>query len=146
MRKITGIIVHASATPANMDIGVKEIRQWHKAKGWKDIGYNYVIRRDGTLEGGRDLDNDGDFDEEVGAHAVGFNANTIGICLVGGTDADDKNKAEANFTFAQYRTLYSLVQYLKKQYNLTAKDIIGHRDLPGVTKACPCFDVQGFFS
>lgn len=139
MRQITGIIVHCSATPQDIDIGADEIRQWHKAKGWSDIGYHYVIRRDGALEEGRPV-------ELVGAHAKGHNTGTIGICLVGGTDAENKDKAEANYTISQYIAVYNLILHLIGKYGLEITDVKGHRDLPGVAKACPCFDVQGLFS
>lgn len=62
MRIIDTIIVHCSATKPSMDIGVEAIRQWHMNKGWSDIGYHYVIRRNGVVELGRDLDKDGDVD------------------------------------------------------------------------------------
>jgi len=86
MRIIDTVIVHCSATKPSMDIGVDVIRQWHMNKGWSDIGYHYVIRRNGAVELGRDLDKDGDVDEEIGAHAYGHNATSIGICLIGGVD------------------------------------------------------------
>jgi N-acetylmuramoyl-L-alanine amidase len=87
MRLIDTIIGHCSFTPPKMDIGAAEIRGWHvDENGWLDIGYAYVIRRNGIIELGRDLDNDGDVDEEIGAHARGFNAHSIGICVVGGMD------------------------------------------------------------
>lgn len=137
MREINQIIVHCSATKPSMDIGAAEIRQWHLAKGWDDIGYNFVICRNGELEPGRDLDGDGDVLEEIGAHAAGFNAHSIGICLVGGMD--EQGNDACNFTFEQYVTLHRLVEGLKGGYGID--DVRGHRDLPGVTKACPCFDV-----
>lgn len=146
MREINLIVVHCSATPQNMDIGAEEIRQWHKDKGWSDIGYHYVIRRNGVIEHGRDLDHDGNVDEEVGAHAAGFNSNSLGICLIGGTDADDRDKAEANFTRNQYMALNALLLELCSLYTIPRRNVLGHRDLPGVKKACPCFDVQAFFN
>ena len=138
MRKIKQIIVHCSATGPQMDIGASDIDQWHKAKGWAAIGYNYVIRRDGTLENGRDLDGDGNVDEEMGAHAYGFNANSIGICLAGGVD--EKGKPDPNFTPEQWQTLAAVVRRLTKAHPEAV--VLGHRDLPGVRKACPSFDVK----
>lgn len=127
------LIIHAADTPATMDIGAAEIDRWHKDKGWAAIGYHHVIRRDGTIEKGRDLDGDGDVTDEVGAHAAGFNEGSIGICLVGG-------KPDFNFTMAQLKMLVFLVGEYKSRY--PEIEIMGHRDLPGVTKACPCFDVK----
>jgi len=129
------LAVHASATPPSMDIGVDEIRRWHLKRGWLDVGYHYVIRRDGTLEEGRALDT-------RGAHVAHHNHRSIGICLVGGVTEESVEVAEANFTFAQYKTLKSLLDYLKDHFpNAT---IQGHRDFPNVAKECPSFNVQAF--
>ena len=135
MREVNRIVVHCSATPSRMDIGVDEIRQWHTAKGWSDIGYHLVIRRSGVIETGRPLD-------QVGAHAKGYNTDSIGICLVGGSDADNVTTSDANFTVEQYCSLYSQVMTLITEYEIETTDVVGHRDLPDVAKACPCFDVQ----
>lgn len=133
MSNKTKIIVHCSDTPVNMDIGAAEIDQWHRNNGWKCIGYAYVIRRSGALEHGRDLDNDGDVAEEIGAHAAGFNSQSIGICLIGG-------RPEADFTDAQMRMLRDIIGLLRGRYgNL---EVMGHRDLPMVIKRCPTFDVK----
>ena len=140
MRIINEIIVHCSDTKPSMNIGVAKIREWHKARGWKDVGYNYVICRDGAIEGGRDLDGDGDYEEEIGSHALGHNANSIGICLVGGMGED--GRPDANFTFHQYIALSSLLKSLLERYK--GAEVLGHRDIPGVSKACPCFDVKSF--
>lgn len=141
-RKVNLIIVHCSDTYVTMDIGVAEIRKWHtdpapKGRGWADIGYHFVIRRDGTLELGRDTDKDGDVYEEVGAHVAGWNANSIGICMVGGKAHD--GKAENNFTGKQFAVLEGLLRMIKADYPKAT--IHGHREFdPG--KACPSFDVQ----
>ena len=75
------IVIHCSATPSNMDIGVDKIRKWHvDDNGWDDIGYHYVIRRDGTLEIGRD-------EAMVGSHARAVNGTSIGVCLIGGSNS-----------------------------------------------------------
>lgn len=133
MRAITEIIVHCSDTYGTMDIGAKEIRHWHTApppegRGWRDIGYHYVIRRDGTMEPGRPL-------EQQGAHVAGHNENSIGICLVGG-------KPEANFTEAQMGSLRILIQELLKRFGHL--DVLGHRDFDH-KKQCPMFDVHGWW-
>lgn len=123
-----------------MDIGFKEINLWHQKKGYfctlpdgKMIfcGYHYIIRRDGTVETGRPI-------EKAGAHAAGHNADSIGICLVGGLS--EKNRPECNFTAEQWATLNDLVKTLEKKFpNLK---IIGHSEV--ANKACPCFDVQNW--
>ncbi len=132
MRSLTEIIVHCSATKQDEDIGVAEIRQWHLDKGWDDVGYHYVIRRDGTIEYGRPI-------EIIGAHVIGRNTRSIGICLIGGTDADDRRKAEANFTLVQYQSLNVLIAELHEQHGPLR--VLGHRDT-GANKACPSFDVR----
>lgn len=126
------IVVHCSATKASMDIGVQEIRQWHLQRGWSDIGYHKVIRRDGTVEDGRPLD-------VVGAHVEGFNSRSVGVCMVGGLSAF-KDKGEDNFTPDQWLALKSLLRHLRQCY--PSAKILGHRDMPKVIKDCPCFDVR----
>lgn len=128
-RKITEIIIHCSATMPHMNIGAKEIDTWHRARGWSGIGYHGVIRRDGKFEQGRDVN-------VVGAHAVGHNSYSIGICLVGGLG--DDNRPAPDFTKAQWATLKRLVNQLQEQY--PEAKVIGHRDT-GALKACPSFDV-----
>lgn len=132
MRDIRRIIVHCADTPPSLDIGAAEIDRWHRERGWAGIGYHGVIRRDGRYEPGRDL-------ERAGAHAYGHNADSLAVCLVGGQGED--GGPENNFTAAQMQTLEALVTAGRRQFNVPDEGIMGHRDLPGVTKACPCFDV-----
>ena len=130
MRDINQIIVHCSATRPSMDIGSETIKKWHTIdNGWSDIGYHHVIRRDGTLDKGRD-------EEIAGAHARGHNGNSIGVCLVGGIN--DAGEPDANFTLQQYLQLDNLITAIKQRHNITS--VIGHRDVSD--KACPSFDVQ----
>lgn len=130
-REVDEIIIHCSATPPSADIGAKEIDRMHRQRGFLKIGYHFVIRRDGTIEDGRDLN-------EVGAHAEGHNRRSIGICLVGGVTA--KNKPEANFTAPQWDALETLVRRLLKVVP-TPVQILGHNEVT-TKKACPCFNVQ----
>lgn len=119
------IIVHCSDTPTSMDIGAAEIREWHiQERGWSDIGYHYVIRRNGEVEHGRDED-------VVGSHVKGFNSNSIGICMVGGRYGNN------NFTVPQFTSLTNLVKNLVKKYHNV--EVVGHRDL-AVGKECPSFN------
>jgi N-acetylmuramoyl-L-alanine amidase len=127
-----------------MDIGATEIRRWHtdpkpKGQGWNDIGYHFVVRRNGIVEDGRPV-------RLSGAHAAGHNTDSIGICLVGGVDADDKMKADCNFTSLQWDALFELVNSLTDEYRIAPGGVLGHRDLPGVTKACPCFDARAWWA
>tara|TARA_R110002096_G_C14023982_1_gene670364 strand:+ start:43 stop:462 length:420 start_codon:yes stop_codon:yes gene_type:complete len=134
MREINKIIVHCSATKPSMDIGKKEINDWHVAKGWDGIGYHYVIRRNGVVSKGRDI-------SKAGAHAKGHNFGSIGVCLVGGVD--NEGIADDNFTIKQYNSLYQLIKFLFATF--PAKELMGHRDLPNVNKSCPCFDVSAWY-
>lgn len=123
------IVLHCSATAPALDVGAAEIRQWHRAKGWSDIGYHFVIRRNGEIEEGRPP-------EEIGSHVKNHNANSIGVCLVGGVDA--RQRPKNNFTTAQWSALGRLLAELQSRY--PRSHVIGHRDFPNVAKACPCFD------
>jgi N-acetylmuramoyl-L-alanine amidase len=137
------IVIHCSDTHPSQDIHASDIDRWHREeRGWDAIGYAYVIPRDGTLELGRDLDGDGDVCDEVGAHAAGFNTESVGICLVGGRDID--GNPEFNFTFRQMKMLNYLCIELESQFP-TITATVGHNDLPGVTKKCPCFNVYEWF-
>lgn len=123
------IIIHCADTKPTMDIGVRDIDKWHKARGWQGVGYHFVIRRSGSIEGGRSIN-------LIGSHAKGYNGRSIGICLAGGMSKD--GKAEDNFTLAQNAVLRELLLALRKDY--PAAKIIGHRDVEK-GKLCPCFDV-----
>jgi N-acetylmuramoyl-L-alanine amidase len=127
------ITVHCSATPPNRDIGVNEIRTMHLHRGWSDIGYHFVICRDGSVEAGRPSG-------KVGAHVKGHNQDNIGICLVGGVDKS--LNPEDNFTPAQFDSLRELISDVVSHYGIHESNIKGHRDWPNVNKACPCFSVK----
>lgn len=135
MRKINMIVIHCADTPSTMDIGVKEIRDWHvNDNGWSDVGYHYVIRRDGTIEKGRKL-------EVVGSHVYGYNKNSIGICLVGGKPIGKQKKNIDLFTIDQLESLESLLFNLKGFLQDSNIKIVGHCELDN-KKTCPNFDVQ----
>lgn len=133
------LVVHCSATKPNQFIGAHEIDLWHKDRGWSGIGYHYVIRRDvnnvgSYLERGRPLN-------IIGAHVLGYNTSSIGICMVGGLD--DIGNPDANYNQYQYDNLFWTLKYLSALFPNT--QIIGHRDFPEVAKACPCFDVKSWW-
>ena len=133
MRKIKEIIIHCSATPEGKDFTVQDIDRWHRQRGWRGIGYHYVIYRDGSVHAGRSL-------QIVGAHCKGHNAMSIGICYIGGLSKDGKPKDTR--TPEQKQALKALVMKLKKDYpNAT---IHGHNEF--AAKACPCFDVRKEFA
>lgn len=115
-----------------MNIGVKEIRQWHLERGWDNIGYHYVITRDGVVQNGRD-------EATVGAHARGHNQKSIGVCMVGGLARDGKQAC--NFTAKQWDALEWLTfTILRNRY--PQAEIIGHNEIS--EKDCPTFDVQAW--
>ena len=127
-RTITEIIVHCSATPEGKDFTVDDIRKWHRQRGFTDVGYHYIVYRNGHVMDGRDVD-------LVGAHCTNHNAHSIGVCYIGGMDSVNKNPKDTR-TLAQKAALLSLLVDLKKIY-YCAK-IYGHRDF--ASKACPSFD------
>lgn len=134
MRKIDLIIVHCSATTSRMDWGVNEIRDLHvKQNGWADIGYHLVIRRDGTVEDGRPI-------SKAGAHAVGYNAKSVGVCMIGGVEKDrGRLVAVNNFTEAQWVSLKTVLTNLLREF--PDSSVIGHRDVQPM-KECPSFSVK----
>lgn len=135
MRSITHLVVHCSATPEGRDIDIETIRGWHKGQGWRDVGYHYVIKLDGTVQKGR-------ADSDVGSHVAGHNSTTIGICYVGGCDKAMKPKDTR--TVAQKAALKKLLIDLKLKY--PKAKIQGHRDFPKVAKACPSFDAKAEYA
>ena len=176
-REINMIVVHCSATPPTQLIGAHEIREMHtmprfdaqtgkyhylgklltfdelpenvqgrSGRGWLDIGYHNVIRRNGALEHGRDI-------SIPGAHAKGFNKNSVGVCIVGGVD--QMGRAENNFEENQFTTLRGYLDTMLEVF--PGSKLCGHRDLSvdlngdGIVtpnewmKECPSFDVKEWY-
>jgi len=145
LRTINLIVIHCSATEEGKDYSVADITQWHQARGFKTIGYHFLIHSDGSidgeLEGCRPI-------QEIGAHAKGYNRNSIGICYIGGLRY---GKPADTRTPAQIESLRCLVKALRSVF---PSEVVGHRDLSvdlngdGVIspqewmKACPSFDVK----
>lgn len=128
--KVTEIIVHCTATKQGQPATVADVDRWHKAKGWAGIGYHYLVYLDGTIHQGRS-------ENKIGAHCVGHNSHSIGVCYVGGL-ANDGKTAKDTRTEAQKAGLLKILKELKARYP-NAK-IYGHRDF--AAKACPCFDAK----
>lgn len=143
MRTIRHIVLHCSATPAGRRVTAEEIDRWHRARGFRKIGYHYIVYLDGSIVAGRPT-------EEPGAHVSGHNADTIGICYVGGTDASGR-PADTR-TERQKASLVFLLQQLHALFPQAG--ICGHRDFSpdrngdGIVepdewiKACPSFDAR----
>lgn len=127
MREITEIIVHCTATRAGREYGLGDVDRWHRARGWKGIGYHYLVGLEGELWSGRP-------EAEAGAHCTGHNARSIGVCYVGGLDGEGR-PADTR-TDAQKRTLLTLLRGLHRRFPQAA--IHSHKDF--AAKACPCFD------
>lgn len=129
IRNINRIIVHCTATPEGRVETVQSIRNMHLAKGWSDIGYHYLIGLNGERWNGRNVN-------LVGAHCEGYNANSIGVCYVGGVDK--KLKTKDTRTQKQKDALLALLKDLRRIY--PKAKICGHRDLDRHGKECPSFD------
>ena len=128
MRTIDLIVVHCSATRCDRPFTVTALIRCH-ADRFGFTGYHYYIRRSGYVYQTR-------HEQLVGAHAKGYNAHSLGVCYEGGLDRDG-NPADTR-TARQKRALLRLLRRLKAAHPQAR--IVGHRDLPGVKKACPCFD------
>ena len=128
MRKITEIIVHCTATKGGRNVTVSEIDAWHKARGFRCIGYHYVVGLDGSVSEGRPV-------SEIGAHCLGHNAGSIGVVYVGGLSAVDGSPADTR-TPAQKKALQSLVSSLRKRF--PGAPVHSHYEF--AAKACPCCD------
>ena len=138
MRVINKIIIHCAATPEGKDYTVDQIRQWHttpkpNGNGWKDIGYHFVIYRDGSVHPGRPI-------EQIGAHTSGYNANSIGICYIGGCAKDGKTPKDTR-THEQKAALVKLVAELRRRFSNAS--VHGHNEF--ANKACLSFNVQKEF-
>lgn len=168
--EIDSIVIHCSATPEGKDVTLEDIDAMHKAKGWKMVGYNYVIELDGTIREGRPISMAGAHCNTSGTSGRPYNYHSIGICYIGGIEAtkDSRGRIIAKLnsrgraipkdtrTDAQKIALHKLVWELFAKYeNIT--DILGHRDAsPDKNgdgkisrnewiKDCPCFDVRSEF-
>ena len=135
MSAIRRIVIHCSDSPDTLDIGVREIRQWHvKDRGWSDIGYHAVVRRTGVVEIGRYEDGDSVLEgKEIGAHVAGQNSDTLAVCWVG----RDKPTPE------QKLALFRHVIYLMNVHKIPVERVLGHKELDA-KKTCPNLDMDGF--
>lgn len=132
MRKIRKIIIHCSATPEGRNVTVDQIRSWHvQGNRWKDIGYHYVVHLDGSIHSGRP-------EGQTGAHCAGHNADSIGICYVGGMDADGRKPKDTR-TPAQCAAIDWLTADLLARY--PGAKVYGHNQL-NPSKACPSYNVK----
>lgn len=127
-RYINEIIVHCTATAEGKDYTIDDIRRWHLNRDFSDIGYHYVIYRDGSINKGRDV-------SKIGAHCIGHNSHSIGVCYVGGCNYLGVLPKDTR-TDEQKASLLSLLRELKEKYPKAS--IHSHKDF--ANKACPSFD------
>ena len=130
MRRIDKLIVHGTATPEGRPVTVEEVDRWHKARGFECIGYHYLVTLDGQIHAGRPL-------ERIGAHTKGHNANSVGVCYVGGMAGDGHTPKDTR-TPAQRQALRRLVSALQTLF--PGATVHGHSEF--AAKACPCFNVR----
>lgn len=133
-RNIKEIIVHCSATPEGKDFTVSDIKRWHLQRGFSDIGYHWVVYRDGTIVSGRP-------ESISGAHCTGHNSISIGVCYIGGCASDGKTPKDTR-TPAQKESLIKILKNLKSKYPKAS--IHGHREF--ANKDCPSFDAKKEYS
>jgi len=135
VREIRRLIVHHSASSfGDADL----IDQWHKERGWQGIGYHYVILngcRTSSLKYRQDDDGLVEYglpEAQEGAHVKGHNADSLGICLIGG-----------RITRWQYCALIWLLRQLNGRYAVGIDGVLGHGELDPINKAaCPGFDME----
>ncbi len=130
VRSITEVIIHCTATPEGKGFSIETIRQWHKARGFDDIGYHYVVMLDGSVAPGRP-------EALIGAHVAGHNTGTLGVSYVGGVTVDGRTAKDTR-TPAQRDALMALVKELIDKYP-TIRKVSGHNEY--AAKACPSFSV-----
>lgn len=143
MRSIDLIVVHCSATQPSDRFDASSIDEWHRAAGWLGNGYHYVITAAGEIQSHQSGHRCRPLDEP-GAHVKGYNAHSIGICMIGGVD--EEGNSTDNFTPQQFVALDDLIKALTPIFPKAR--VLGHRDVieetGGTPKDCPCFDVQEF--
>ena len=139
LRNLRKIIVHCTATPPNWMRGrsnrekLEALRRMHvRDRGWDDIGYHFVIMRDGQIMEGRPI-------KYAGAHTKGHNHDSIGVALMGGWKSEPNDKFEQHYTAAQGKALHDLITRLKKEFP-SIWEIHGHNEF--AAKACPGFQVE----
>ena len=128
------IVLHCSGVMPNVHQNIRVLGDYHRKKGWKCVGYHEYVRRDGTVQHGRPI-------WEAGAHVVGHNKYSIGICYEGGLDSN--GKAADTRTPEQVRTLRQLVEHYHAYFSNAV--ILGHNDL-NPDKPCPCFPAATEYS
>lgn len=132
-RDINEVIVHITAS--NDNATVEDIRQGHIQRGFSDIGYHWIVDRQGVVHKGRDED-------IIGSHVAGYNADTIGISYIArGKDSDQNGEYGKYMTESQRIALEKKIADILMRHKLEVKDVSGHNQY-NLGKACPCFKVN----
>lgn len=141
MKRIDFIAIHCSADPADTKKDAAAIDRYHRSLGWRMVGYHYIIERDGNVVPGRP-------ETMRGAHEARINSRSLSVCMIGGSPPVNspeyrRGLGENNFTEAQWVSLERTVKALHAKH--PNAEILGHRDVPGVKKACPSFDARAWW-
>ena len=131
MRPVRQIILHYTETQEDIDFDVSDVKEWHLDRGFSDIGYHFLIKLDGEIQKGRDLD-------KIGAHCKTQNSDSIGICYVGGKCAD--GTLGDTRTKEQIEAIDLLIQSLRVIFPKENLIVFGHNDYS--TKVCPGYDAK----
>ena len=135
MRCIDRIICHCTATPEGRHVTVKDVDNWHRnERHWANgIGYHWLIYLDGSIHAGRP-------ESMIGAHCVGYNKHSIGVCYVGGTERNNVKKEKDTRTPEQKAAFVKILTELHQRYPKAT--LHGHREF--ANKPCPCFDCHEY--
>lgn len=147
MGTLKRLVIHCTATPEGREVKSEEIRHWHTdpvskgGRGWKQVGYTDMFHLDGTVERLVDNNEDSQVDSwEITNGATGYNSTSRHIVYVGGCDINGNSKDTRT-----YEQKKSMTEYVREFHRIfPSVEICGHRDLHGVKKSCPSFDVKAW--
>ena len=134
MSTIDLLVVHHTASPRATTFA--DVKRWHLARGWRDIGYHVGIRQpadDVAVEVATLRPHDGDSELEpweYGAHARGVNSHSLGVVVVG-------NYSEGELPPVMRSALVEVLAGLCAVYGLAPDAVVGHREVTGAATACP---------
>lgn len=145
MAKIQRIVVHCTGEPADAVRNKEYYRRWFfELLGWRHFGYHAIVYQDGSydrLQPWPAVKAYGGFiDSNTLANgAKGYNLDSLHIAYVGGLNPFSYKPLDTR-TPEQRATLRVLISQWKIQYKIS--EVVGHNQLPGVKKDCPCFDAR----